>query len=67
MGFRERLQREITMTVLQRQSIIIVTMLSTLCAINVWPRFLDDATSIEWYFYLILIAIFGLPLIVRRS
>ena len=66
MGIRERLQREITITVLQRQSIIIVTMLSTLCAINAWPRFLSDATSIEWYVYLILILIFGLPLFVRR-
>lgn len=67
MGFRERLQREITITVLQRQCIIIVTMLSTLCAINAWPRFLNDATSIEWYFYLIPILIFALPLVFRKN
>ncbi len=40
MGIRERLQREITVTVLQRQCIIIVTLLSTLCALNSWPGFL---------------------------
>jgi len=67
MGIRERLRREITVTVLQRQCIIIVTLLSTLCALNAWPRFLSDATSIEWYLYLIPILIFALPLFVRRS
>ena len=67
MGIKERLQREITLTVLQRQSIIIVTMLSTIGAITVWPRFLSDAMSVAWYWYLILILISGIPLFGKRT
>ena len=62
MGLKERLQRKITMTVIQRQSMIIVTLLSTLLLITIWPRFLNDAMSADWYVYLILIFVFAIPL-----
>jgi len=66
MGIKDRLQKEITITVLQRQCIIVVTLLSTLCALSAWPRFLNDAMSIEPYLYLIPISIFALPLFQRH-
>lgn len=66
MGIKERFQRVITMTVLQMQSILIVTLLSTLCLLKVWQRFLNDAMSVEWYVYLILIFIFAIPLYKKK-
>ena len=61
MGLKERFQRKITMTVLQRQCMLIVTLLSTLCLLTAWPRFRSDAMSLDWWVYLILIAVFLVP------
>ena len=71
MGLKERFQKTLTMTVLQRQSMLIVTMLSTICLITVWPQFHYDAMEFPLLMYLILIAIsyqeFGkLPAFVNR-
>jgi len=66
MNIKERFQRKIQMTVLQRQSLIIVTMLSTLLLLSIWPRFLDDALSLPWYIYLIMDIIFLIPLFLRK-
>jgi len=66
MGIKERFQRKITMTVLQMNCLIIVTLLSTSCLITVWPRFRNDAMSLDWYVYLILIGIFLIPLFKRN-
>ena len=66
MKIKERFQRKISMTVLQRQCLIIVTLLSTLLLINVWPRFRTDAMSLDWYVYLILIIVFLIPIIKRK-
>ena len=46
------------MTVLQRQCMIIVTFLSTLLLLTVWPRFRNGAMSLGWFVYLILGIIF---------
>jgi hypothetical protein len=62
MGLKKRLNRKITLTVIQRQSTIIVTLLATAFLMNIWPRFRNDALEIPWYAYLILIAIFSIPL-----
>jgi uncharacterized membrane protein YqjE len=66
MKIKELFQRKITMTVLQRQCMIIVTLLSTLCLMTIWPRFRTDAMSLEWYVYLILIVIFLIPLVKKN-
>ena len=63
MGLKERLQRRITMTVLQRQCLVIVTLLSTLLLFTVWPRFRSDALSLDWYVYLILVIVFLIPIL----
>ena len=63
MKLKERFQRKISMTVLQRQCMIIVTLMSTLLLITVWPRFRTDAMSLGWYVYLILIIVFLIPII----
>jgi len=66
MKLKERFQRKISMTVLQRQCMIIVTLMSTLLLITVWPRFRTDAMSLDWYVYLILIIVFLIPIIKRK-
>ncbi|PKK82981.1 MAG: hypothetical protein CVT49_10985 [candidate division Zixibacteria bacterium HGW-Zixibacteria-1] len=66
MTIKERFQRKITMTALQRQCMLIVTLLSTLFLLSVWPRFRSDAMSLDWYVYLILILIFLIPLFKRN-
>lgn len=63
MGLKKRLQRSITMTVLQLACTIIVTLMSTLLLITIWPRFLGDVLSLDWYVYLILVIIFSAPLL----
>ncbi len=64
---KERFQRKIKMTVLQRQSIIIITMLVTLLAVTNWQRLYNDASEARWYVYLILIAIASIPLFRKNS
>jgi uncharacterized membrane protein YqjE len=66
MKLKERFQRKISMTVLQRQCLIIVTLMSTLLLITVWPRFRTDAMSVSWYVYLILVIVFLIPIIKRK-
>jgi hypothetical protein len=65
MGLKGVFRRSVTMTVLQRQCMIIVTLLSTLLLLSIWPRFLSDALSVDWYVYLILIVLFSIPLLKR--
>jgi len=65
MGLKERFQRKITMTVLQRQCLVVVTLLSTLFLFSVWPRFRNDALSLDWYVYLLLVIVFSAPLLKR--
>ena len=65
MRLKERLNRKLTMTVIERQCMIIVTLLSTLLLIKVWPRFRSDALSVEWYWYIILVCIFSFPLLFK--
>jgi hypothetical protein len=66
MGIREQFRKTVTMTVLQRQCMVIVTLLSTLCLLTAWPRFRSDAMSLEWYVYLFLVFIFLIPLFKRN-
>ncbi|MCJ7629555.1 MAG: hypothetical protein MUO50_14360 [Longimicrobiales bacterium] len=65
MGLKDHLQRSITMTVLQRSCMIVVTLLSTLLLLTIWPRFRNDALSLDWYVYLILVILFSAPLLKR--
>jgi hypothetical protein len=55
------------MSVLQRQSMIIVTMLSTLFLLSIWPRFLEDALSVNWAVYVLLIGVAAVPLFKRGA
>jgi hypothetical protein len=66
MGIREQFRKTVTMTVPQRQCMVIVTLLSTLCLLTAWPRFRSDAMSLEWYVYLFLVFIFLIPLFKRN-
>ncbi len=50
------------MTVLQRQCIVIISMLGTLFLAKMWPRFLNDALTFPWYLYVLLIVGFAVPL-----
>jgi len=62
MNIKKRLQAKISMTVLQRQCLIIVTLFSTLLLLTVWPRFRNDALSLNWYVYLVLVLVFLIPI-----
>ena len=62
MNIKKRLQTKISMTVLQRQCLIIVTLFSTLLLLTVWPRFRNDALSLDWYVYLVLVLVFLIPI-----
>ena len=44
---------------------IIVTLLGTLLLLSVWPRFLEDALSVHWLVYILMIAIAATPLVRR--
>lgn len=66
MRLKEHFQRKVTITVLQGQCLLIITLLSTLCLVSVWPRFRDDALSVDWYVYLIMIALALIPLLKRK-
>ena len=65
MRIMDRLRREVRMSVLQRQSMIIVTLLGTLLLLSVWPRFLKDALSVHWLVYILMIAIAVIPFVRR--
>lgn len=67
MTIKQRFQRRVTMTVLQMASMLIVTLLSTAGLLATWPRFRNDAMSLDWYVYLILVGIFVLPLVKRNK
>ena len=63
----KRLKKEVRMSVLQRQCMIIVTLLGTLLLLSVWPRFLEDALSVHWAVYVLMIAIAAIPLTFHKS
>jgi len=62
MDIKKRFKRQITMTVLQRQCTIIISMLGTLFLAKMWPRFLNDVLIFPWYLYVLLIVVFAVPL-----
>jgi hypothetical protein len=47
MGLKERLQRKITMKVYELHCMVILTVLTTLLLINIWPRFSTKSHSRE--------------------
>jgi hypothetical protein len=67
MGIKERLKRKITMTVLERQCTVIVSLLGTLLLFRIWPRFRADALSLDWKVYVLLIFIFAIPFFKRSN
>ncbi|MFT7170030.1 MAG: hypothetical protein ACI80K_003175 [Paracoccaceae bacterium] len=66
MRIPDRLRKEVRMSVLQRQCMIIVTLLATLLLLSIWPRFLRDALSVHWLVYILMIAIASIPLFRKR-
>ncbi len=63
MKLKERWNKKITMKIYQMRLGIIITLLTTLLLINIWPRFRYDVLSLPWYVYIILIALFLIPLL----
>jgi amino acid permease len=57
MKLKEWFEREYTLKYYEIKGIVIITLLSTLLLINVWPRFRNDALEFTWYWYVILIVI----------
>ena len=67
MGLKGLFKNKITMTLLQSQCMIIITLFTTLLLLSLWPRFLINAMMVEWYVYLILIIIFSIPLFRKNN
>lgn len=67
MKLKEFVNRKITMRAYERNLIIVITLLSTLLLLNIWPRFRYDALSFPLYAYVILIIIFAIPLLIKKN
>jgi len=57
---KELFEREYSLKYYEIKGIIIITMLSTLLLVKIWPRFRNDVLEFAWYGYVILIVIFSL-------
>jgi hypothetical protein len=57
MKIKELFERKYTLKYYEIKGIIIITLISTLLLVNIWPRFLSDVLEVSWYFYVILIVI----------
>ena len=64
---KEYFEEEYTLKYFEIKGIVIVTMLSTLLLINIWPRFRNDVLEFGWYLHMILIAIFLLIWVIWRK
>ena len=63
MNLRKRFEMDLSLKYYEIK-FIIITLLSTLLLINIWPRFRNDVMSVDRYWYVISIAIL---LIVTRG
>ena len=66
MNLEKRFKRKITMRSYERNLIMVITLLSTLLLLNIWPRFRSDALSVPWYAYIILIVLFVIPFLIKK-
>jgi len=66
MKLRQRLEKDMTFKYFEIKFIIIITLLSTLLLINIWPRFRNDALEFHWFWYLILIVILSIIWIIWK-
>jgi len=66
MNLEKRFKRKITMRSYERNLIMVITLLSTLLLLNIWPRLRSDMLSVPWYAYIILIIIFAIPLFIKK-
>ena len=57
MKIKELFEKKYTLRYYEIKGIIIITLLSTLLLINIWPRFLSDALEFSWYLYVALIVL----------
>ncbi len=64
---KEYFEKEYTLKYFEIKGIIIITLLSTLFLIKIWPRFRNDALEFAWYWYVILIVILVFVWIKWRS
>jgi len=67
MKIRERFEKEYTLKYFEIKGIVIITMLSTLLLVNIWPRFRNDVLEFSWYWHILLIVLFSLILIIWRN
>ena len=66
MNLKELVNRKITMKAYERNLIVVITLLSTLLLLNIWPRFRYDVLSFPLYGYIILIVLFAIPLFINN-
>jgi len=62
MNLKKYMNKTMKLTYWEFKFSIIVTLLLTLFFVNIWPRFRADVLEFPWYFYIILIALFLIPI-----
>ncbi len=67
MKIKEYFEKKYTLKYFEIKAMLIVTMLSTLFLIKIWPRFRNDALEFSWYWYVILITTVSLTWVIWRS
>ncbi len=67
MKLKQWLEKDMGFKYFEIKFMIIITLLSTLLFINIWPRFRNDALEFTWYWYVILIAILVFIWIIWRK
>jgi len=58
--------QNITMKAYERNLIMVITLLSTLLLLNIWPRFRYDALDFPWWGYVSLIVLCAIPLFINN-
>jgi|TARA_Y100000310_G_scaffold144610_1_gene143847 hypothetical protein len=64
---KEYFEKEYTLKYFEIKGMVIITLLSTLFLIKIWPRFRNDALEFTWYWYVILIVVLAVIWIKWRS
>jgi hypothetical protein len=67
MNLKEWFEMDMDFKYFELKFIVIITLISTLFLVNIWPRFRDDVIEFSWLGYLIIIAIVSIIWIIWRK
>ena len=67
MKVKDFLRKKLELKCLELNLILAITIMTVLLLITNWPRFMNDAMSVPWYGYVLLIVFLSLLLAKRRA